>query len=403
MIKHLFKLMWNRKRKNFLMIIEIFISFIVLFIALSVLIFNIKNYIKPLGFSHENVWMITANWQNIEKVDVAETLKQIKQTINSYPEVEYHSLSRSYLFMPYTMSNSEFQYNNNKSVIEILMGGDDYAKVLEMKIEEGRWFDESDNAYNKTPVVINRKTEEDLFRGESALGKTFIEPHDEHPKEFIVIGIVDDFRNTGQFSKTKNIMFWRINLNEEIDKIEYIGDGMLNRILLKMRPGTGSDFEERMMKQLSGIAKGFNLKVQRAEDARRFANKSMFILPLILLIVSTFLILNVALGLFGVIWYNTNKRKSEIGLRRALGSPSNTIYKQILGESIVLSTFGLFFGILIAIQFPILNLIGFIDTGIYYSSMIVSVISIYIVTSLCALYPAKLASDVQPAIALHYE
>ncbi len=403
MIKHLFKLMWNRKRKNFLMMVEIFISFIVLFIALSILIFNMKNYLQPLGFSHENVWMITLDWKDTDKTDVVESLKQIKQTINSYPEVEYHSLSKSYLFMPYTTSNDEFEYINHKAVFDILHGEDDFANALNVKVQEGRWFNESDNAYNKIPVVINRKSEKEMFNEEGGLGKTFTNTRDENREEFYVIGIIDDFRNTGQFSKTKSIMFQRINLNEDIDKIKYVRDSMLNRLILKMKSGTDAGFEERMMKQLSGIAKGFNLNIQRAEDARKFANKSMIILPLILLIISIFLVINVALGLFGIIWYTTNQRKSEIGLRRALGSPANTIYTQILGESIVLSTFSLIFGIIIAIQFPILNLIGFIDTNIYYTSIIISIISIYVVTSICALYPAKLASDIQPAIALHYE
>ena len=403
MIKHLFKLMWNRKRKNFLMMVEIFISFIVLFISLSVLIFNINNYLQPLGFSYKNVSMITLDWKDTDNKEVIESLKQINNTLNSYSEIEYHSLSKSFIFMPYTMSDGDYKYNNNEVSLERLHGGDDFDNVLDVKILEGRWFDESDNAYNKIPVVLNKKAEKELFRGESGLGKSFTNANDDSKNEFMVIGIIDDFRNTGQFSKTKNIMFHRINLNDQIDKIEYVSDSMLNRLLLKMRPGIDAGFEEQMMKQLSGIAKGFNLKIQRAEDARNFANKSMIILPLILLIVSTFLILNVGLGLFGIIWYNTNKRKSEIGLRRALGSPANTIYKQILGESIVLSTFSLTFGVLLAIQFPILNLISFIDIKIYYVSIIVSIISIYVVTAICALYPSKLASDIQPAIALHYD
>ncbi len=403
MIRHLFKLMWNRKRKNFLMMMEIFISFVVLFIALSVLIFNINNYLQPLGFSYKDVWMITLDWKDTDKTEVVETLKQMNNTLDSYSEVEYHSLSKSYIFMPYTSSNDEFVYNNNEVVFERFQGGDDFDNVLDIKTLEGRWFNESDNAYNKTPVVINRKAETEMFKEEGGLGKTFANTRDENGEKFFVIGIIDDFRNTGQFSKTKNVMFRRINLNDEIDKIDYVRDSMLNRLLLKIKSGTDAGFEERMMKQLSGIAKNFNLKVQRADDTRKFANKSMIILPLILLIITSFLVINVALGLFGIIWYNINKRKSEIGLRRALGSPANTIYLQILGESIVLSTFGIVLGLIIAIQFPILNLIGFIDVGIYYVSIITSIISIYLVTSICALYPAKLASDIQPAIALHYD
>jgi len=403
MIKHLFKLMWNRKRKNFLMMLEIFISFIVLFVALSILIFNIKNYSKPLGFSHKNVWLITMEWKDMEREEIAETLKQMKFVMEGYPEIEGNSLSRCYLFMPYTTSNGDFNYEGKETTIDYLMGEDEFPNVMDVKILDGRWFNDSDNAFNKIPVIINRNTEKNLFQGESALGKIFADNYDDSKKEFEVIGIIDDFRNTGQFSTSKNVMFQRINLNDDIDNIKYIRDSMLNRMLLKVKPGTGADFEEILMKQLNLVAKGFDLKIQTAEDARKFSNKSMIILPLILLIISGFLVINVALGLFGIIWYNINQRKSEIGLRRALGAPVRNIFIQILGESIVLSTFSIILGLAVAIQFPLLNFIGFINVEIYYFSITATVISIYLVSLICALYPSKLASDIQPAIALHYE
>ena len=71
---------------------------------------------------------------------------------------------------------------------------------------------------------------------------------------------------------------------------------------------------------------------------------------IILIIVAGFLIINVALGLFGVLWYNINLRKSEIGLRRAVGASGNAVSKQLVGEALVLATFALIIGSFFAIH-----------------------------------------------------
>ncbi|MBN2281859.1 MAG: ABC transporter permease [Candidatus Marinimicrobia bacterium] len=403
MICHLFKLMWNRKRKNFLMTVEIFISFLVLFFALTLLIFNLNNYLRPLGFSYDHIWFVTFDWKDTPKEEVRESLQQVKGILNSYTEVENHAFSKSFIFMSFTSNNGTFNYKNNEINIELLNGEDTFDDVLGIRIVEGRWFDESDNVYNQVPVVINRNTEKNLFLGESGLGKVFADNYDNSKKEFKVIGIIDDFRNTGQYSQSKNVMFRRINLHEDIEINEFLQSSMLNRLLIKVRPGTDAVFEQKMMQQLSAVAKGFNFKIKTAEAAKKNADRSMLVLPVLMIIIGGFLVINVALGLFGIIWYNINNRRSEIGLRRALGSSVNRIYGQIIGESLVLSTFSIILGCIIAIQFPLLNFIGFIDVEIYYVALIATIVLIYLVALFCALYPGKIAAQIEPATALHYE
>jgi putative ABC transport system permease protein len=51
MIRHVFKLIWNRKRTNFLMVLEIFVSFIVLFAVVGLGVYTLDNWRRPIGFS----------------------------------------------------------------------------------------------------------------------------------------------------------------------------------------------------------------------------------------------------------------------------------------------------------------------------------------------------------------
>jgi ABC-type lipoprotein release transport system permease subunit len=55
------------------------------------------------------------------------------------------------------------------------------------------------------------------------------------------------------------------------------------------------------------------------------------------------------------------------------------------------------------VQFPLLDLIGFINAKVFAFGLFVSFLLIYSLTLLAGLYPSWLATKVQPAEALHYE
>jgi putative ABC transport system permease protein len=126
------------------------------------------------------------------------------------------------------------------------------------------------------------------------------------------------------------------------------------------------------------------------------------LLPIIILsIVSGFLIINVVVGLFGILWQGINRRRTEIGLRRAVGAYSGNIYFQILCEVWILAALGIIPGIILMFQLPILGVFDGIRLGTYLMAMGVASLVIYILITVCALYPSKLAASIQPATALH--
>ncbi len=399
MIKHFFKLMWNKKRTNFMTSLGVFVSFIVMFLVLTTVIYNISNYLKPLGFSYKDVWYITMDWKDSSQEEIKETLLQFENAFRSFSEIEGFAYSESFIFTPAVMNMTNYEYNGREIKCNIRYASDDFADVMGVEILEGRWFDESDNASSKNPLIINEYAKEEIFGNDIALGKVL--HRDE--TEYIIIGVIDEFRNAGQFSGSSTISFRRISLNLEHELSRFGSEAMGSRILLKMKPGTPFQFEETLTKSLSNIAKDWQIKMNTLELLKKSATLQTLIFPVILIVVCGFLVINVALGLFGVIWYNTNRRKSEIGLRRALGSSAMEIYKQIIGEALVLSTFAMIFGSFFALQFPLLGIFSFIDTKIYILAYISAIVLIYAITALCALYPSKLASSLEPAEALHYE
>jgi putative ABC transport system permease protein len=138
-------------------------------------------------------------------------------------------------------------------------------------------------------------------------------------------------------------------------------------------------------------------------DNKLASKNKLTLVPMIIAsIVAGFLIINVALGLFGVLWYNINKRKGEIGLRRAVGASGRSISRQLVAEALVLSTLSLIIGCFFAFQFPLLNVFD-LEAGTYMIAILLSAIFIYLLVLACSLYPGRQAAAIYPAIALHEE
>jgi putative ABC transport system permease protein len=176
----------------------------------------------------------------------------------------------------------------------------------------------------------------------------------------------------------------------------------MGSILIKVKPGTDANFEAKLMRQVGAMQSEWTMEISYLSNLRKSMNEQTAIPSLIFSIVCGFFLLNVALGLFGVLTLNIAKRKDEIGLRRALGASGQAITLHFVGEMWVMSTLGVIVGVILAIQFPILNVFD-LDSSVYIIGILLAVLTIYLLVTLCALYPSMQAARIQPATALHEE
>lgn len=399
MIGHFFRVIWFRKKENFTTSLGIFISFIVLFLVTCFLVYTISNYFKPLGFEYKDVWKITMDWKDSTREKKLEVFRQVENELKSNPEIENFAYSVSFLFAPSVMSNIHFNYNEERFTTNLHEGSDDLDEVLGIELLQGRWFNESDNASNQHPLIINYVVRDEIFPNEDPIGKILIRGE----SEYKIIGVMGEFRKGGRFTGSSKVVYRRISLERDVEFNRFSDEALAARVLLKVKPNTGISFEQKLLKRLEAINKDWQFKVSTLESLKKSANTQTLIIPVILAVVCGFLVINVGLGLFGVIWYNTNRRKSEIGLRRALGSAAYEIHGQIIGEALVLSTLAMIFASFFALQFPILGLIPMFDGKIYTLGYIISILIIYMITALCAWYPSRIAASIEPAEALRDE
>jgi putative ABC transport system permease protein len=257
-----------------------------------------------------------------------------------------------------------------------------YPDVLKMKLAEGRWFTEGDKVQKIKPVIITQFLKDKLFGNENALGK--IIGKDDGKRQ--VVGILSHFKFENDFQPEGACL---------LQPLETWPSDMLIRV----KPGTTVETEARVSKELVQLGKDWSVEVQHLSNMKANKNRLIWIPILILLIVCSFLIFNVALGLFGVLFQTISRRKQEIGVRRAIGATKSRILWHFVGETSVITTFGIILGIFFAIQFPLLNVFD-VDSFVYIMGIVLAIVSIYALVIACAIFPSKQASEIYPAIAL---
>ena len=386
----MFKLIWKRKRRSALMIVEMFISFLLLFALFTMVLKNVRSYVEPTGFDYENVQVMNMNIWGTGLTDEQNQsiMNQLKRNLSPMPDII--SLSNTSGNFPYSqgMMSTVLEYNEHKVYPNGVRSDDNFAEVLGMKLMQGRWYNKSDEGSIEIPIVINQKLKIDLFGDENAIGKIV----SSGTIKYKIVGVVEHYKIKGEFSEEPSIFFSRILPNSRIENI----------LLLKVKLDAGIAFEEQLMNTASGIAKDWTIKLEPLSGYRKAAFQRTWVPILVFGGVCVFLILNIILGLLGILWYNIKNRIPEIGLRQSVGASAGKIYQQFIGEMLVLTTLGFIPGILIAIQFPLLYAFE-IENEIYLLAMLCSVLIIYILVFISSFIPSIQAVKTQPAMALHEE
>jgi putative ABC transport system permease protein len=415
MTRHLLRLIWNRKRQNFLLTLEIFFSFMALFGVVLFAVHFANNSRQPLGFDIDRVWSITVDRKENDedpavKVRHRAVFRQLMLALHEMPQVEVAGASFNSPYANWSWGGGTRLRGGRKLDYGANRVTDDFPVLFQMPLVAGRWFSREDDAATWTPVLVNARLAHEIFGDANAVGQIIPEERDpndpppdpnEKPEVRRVVGVFEDFRKDGELSTPTNFLFERVRLDDAVPKAPLPG-----RLLVRLAPGTPASFEETLVKRLMADAPDWSFEVQRA-DVMRESMLRQYTMPLIAVgTVAGFLLLMVALGLTGVVWQSVTQRIREFGLRRAKGATVVNIQRQVLVEMVIMTSLALLAGVILVAQLPLLPLpseLHAIPAGVFTVSILISATAIYLLTLLCGWYPSRLATEVQPAEALHYE
>lgn len=390
MFRHLLSFIWNRKKKNALLIVELAFAFIILFGVYTFIYFNIERYNSPLGFDTKDrlVVMLGSNTE-IDSLDAAKLDENLRGAIRSLPEVK--STSMSFDVVPFSGSNwmSSFEDRGVQANPNMIFADEDFAEVMNLKVIEGHWF-KKENRYNKYPALVITKQLKDRVWPDTAVIGHVIQWNGIEQQ---IVGVVDHYKYQGEFRAEHDIIF--------SDLIEPHKYELALTVLLK--EGVSNGVEPKIDEILKRETNGYwEFSIRNLDNIRLIASRSKWIPIMVFICISLFLILNVALGLFGVLLYNIKKRKSEIGLRRALGATSASVFRQLIGEMLIITTFGLIIGFFFAIQAPLLSIFP-VAIETYVTATLLAATTVILLVLICTIYPGTQAILIRPATALHDE
>jgi putative ABC transport system permease protein len=213
-----------------------------------------------------------------------------------------------------------------------------YFDALRVKLLAGRIFTQAENDDpNPRLVVIDDETAKLAFGQESPIGKMiFARVRTDSPELYTVIGVVRHHRHLSLYGDEKELLFFPAGA---------IGGRWLVRtsrdpasLGQAVRTAVTSINPRYLITEMHPLTDN----VDKARSATRFA--------LVLIgIFATIAALLAAVGLYGVLSSVVRQRTSEIGIRKAFGAQSSSIFRLVIGQGLRMSAIGIAIGLVIAI------------------------------------------------------
>ena len=415
----LLKQIWNERRSNSWLWAELFIVFIVLWYVVDLLYVTANIYFEPLGFDINNTYYVELSLKNKKSdsyiaADKKETttgqdLLELMNRLKQLPEVE--AVSFSINSRPYIGSNSgiRFRVDTLESFALQRMITPDFFKVFRYQSIDGKGYEPLIKALNNGENVVSENIFPKEYKGNpSLIGQTITDANDS--TRVYKIGAVS--------KKVRYTDFWDnfgdrymakiIKENELVEwKEEYYSSSM--EVCIRTKSEVSKDIPKYLMEisdKLLNVGNLYLLKVHDYKEVKAIFLQSSVNKVKNQIYIIGFLLLNILLGIVGTFWFRTQHRRTELGLRMAMGSTRLQLWKRLHAEGLVLLTLATIPALVVCFNMGIYELTnGSMEWG--FTRFMVGVGITYLLIALMIIvgiwFPARQAMKIEPAEVLHEE
>jgi putative ABC transport system permease protein len=267
-----------------------------------------------------------------------------------------------------------------------------FFKTIGIRVLQGRTFAESDRA--DRVAVVSQRFAKTVWPEQNPIGKRF-SPNNAGDKQTAeIVGVVADTPANGldqQLPLTGYFPYWDEPRNEATIVVRTIGDprsivGALREAVWRVDP----DMPISQVKTMDEV-------VSESVAARRFQAFLTVLFGASALGLAAF-------GIYGVVAYGVVRRRSELGIRLALGAKGTDIVRLVVSEGMLPVWLGLLIGILAALAFGRVMASLLYQVSAYDPATIVAACGVLVSTALLACAgPALRASRSDPLQAIRYE
>jgi putative ABC transport system permease protein len=303
------------------------------------------------------------------------------------------------------IGNVSLKHGTHKIQNTILQGDtSDIKDTQDIELLEGRIWSESEEERSAKVVVLGHDAAEDLFPGESPLGKEV----DCEGSIFTVIGVLDlqpqpfgSGRNTQDNAAYFPLETFR-KLHPEVKDfwitVKY--DDQANKALVT------DEIRELLRRRRNvRLEQDDNFAIFGPDSLTRLWNALTGGLFLFMVAVSSVSLMVGGVGVMNIMLVSVTERTREIGVRKAIGATKRTILTQFTTEAVTLCAVGGIVGILVG---AVLTwIVYFLPIGLPATLSATWVIIGFTVSCgiglVFGIYPAWKASNLDPIEALRYE
>jgi putative ABC transport system permease protein len=300
-----------------------------------------------LGFETRNLYLINIDpvRDGYDSTATAQKVEQIRQRLKQMPGAVSVSLAQS---LPVAFTSGESITDAKMEAVGSARSvggmrsdrvGEDFFETTGIAILRGRGFNRRDVSSRSQVVVVNETMARQLWPGRDAVGNQIEMEGRAHQ----VIGIARDIRPAMPLGASQPAVYQPVFPANYTSPSRY---GLT--ILVRVMPGI--EAASRLRREVERVDPQLTVfNVRRMED---IARESLFFAQLAVNIYGSmgiFAMILAGTGLAGVTAYAVARRRREIGIRLALGSPRKEIYRLVLKESACMILIGGSAGLCIAL------------------------------------------------------
>ena len=337
----------------------------------------------------------TVHW---EDSDVAAVQSQAPDCQYAIPELEQNDV------------RAHSNYNN--AALLVTGSQPPFQDIRSLGVGQGRFYNWEDNREGRRVAFLGSDAAKQLFPGRNPVGENLY--LNDFP--YVVIGVMEKKKQDSSYDG------WDVN------KI-FVPFGAMRRDFPDKPPGTSTTFDQLLVTPKSveqhetckqqvrtALGKMHNFDtndkeacpiwdtVQEAKAFRQMTDGMKYFLGAVG-VVTLFL---GGLGVMNVMMVAVLERTREIGVRKALGAPAQTILKQFFFEALLIAS--LSGAIVLSVAYGLCSLVDLLPMPPFFAGLLPTWQSGVIATGLlgtiavlASLYPARKAASVDPIEALRFE
>ena len=387
MIRHILTLLWNRRLSLAWIFIEQTLVFGVLLFCFTVDIDRIKRYHSKGTIRMDNIigvgYMELENLRKSDEDNDAQ-FRSMVERMKEWPTVDLISIS-GYGAAPGGggVRYDSISFNERRYRANVRYCDENYYRVFSPKLTEGQWFRDA-AAYETPPALITQLLADNLGLTGSPIGQSVFY----NGITYRITGVVEAFKERSSYEQLAT-MFVPVSTDPKPPQTYAI----------KYKEGQGVDFSKAFVAEFYKNFPSDQFQPAFLDFSKMLAltNLMEYSFRIYVLVIPTaFLLIFAFLGTFGLVWVQSKKRMSELGLRMALGCTPARLQRTIIIENLILTNFAMLPGLIV-----MANLYAFAPKGWEWIVAVgAAIVLMWLFAAFSAWYPAWKASRVQPVEAL---